>query len=202
MDYIMQYEKAPRIEFDKVHFAYGDVPVLRDLSFVFEPGSFVGVIGPNGAGKTTLLRLLTGLQQPSQGTVRIDGTAVADMTARARARMLAVVPQNETIAFPYNVGSMVLLGRFPHTGFLGFERPEDLRAAQEAMRLVGIDHLAHRAVTDLSGGEQHRVSSPAQSRSRLPCCCSMSPAHISTFTTRYHCSNFSPACMAGKDAAY
>lgn len=153
----MQFDTPPPIEFDQVHFAYGDIPVLRDLSFVFEPGSFLGVIGPNGAGKTTMLRLLTGLQHPSRGTVRIAGTSVTGIAPRTLARTLAVVPQNESIAFPYSVASMILLGRFPHTGFLGFERPEDLRVAQEAMRLVGIDHLADRAVADLSGGEQHRV---------------------------------------------
>jgi iron complex transport system ATP-binding protein len=147
----------PNILFDNVRFSYGDAPLLRDLCFAIEPGEFVGVIGPNGAGKTTLLRLLTGMRMPESGTVRIGGHAVDALHPTARARLMAVVPQNETVVFPYSVEAMVLLGRFPHTAFLGYEREEDFRAAHEAMRQVGIDHLSARSVTELSGGEQHRV---------------------------------------------
>lgn len=147
----------PRIDFDHVQFAYGDHTVLRDLHFTFQPGEFIGVIGPNGAGKTTLLRLLTGMRSASSGQVRIGTEDVLMLPARARARTLAVVPQNESVVFPYTVEAMVLLGRFPHTAFLGYESEEDHRIAREVMRLVGIDHLEGRSVTDLSGGEQHSV---------------------------------------------
>ncbi|MFA6235458.1 MAG: ABC transporter ATP-binding protein, partial [Bacteroidota bacterium] len=140
-----------------MHFAYGEQTVLRDLQFAVGAGEFVGVIGPNGAGKTTLLRLLTGMRTASRGEVRIGERDVRTIPSRERALMMAVVPQNEAVAFPYTVEAMVLLGRFPHTAFLGYERAEDIRIAHDVMKLVGVDHLAGRSVTDLSGGEQHSV---------------------------------------------
>lgn len=152
-----QEDAPPRIAFDGVHFAYGDNAVLRDLRFSIEPGEFVGVIGPNGAGKTTLLRLLTGMHAAERGTVRVGERDVRAIPAPERARLLSVVPQSESMAFPYTVEAMVLLGRFPYTAFLGFEREEDVRIARDAMAQVGVEHLAARSVTDLSGGEQHRV---------------------------------------------
>lgn len=153
----MTTSSPPKIEYGDVRFSYGNEPVLRELSLVMEPGEFIGVIGPNGSGKTTLLRLLTGMLSPAGGTVRIGGRDVAAIPPEERARLMAVVPQSETVVFPYSVEAMVLLGRFPHTAFLGYEREADFLAARRAMALVGIDHLASRSVTELSGGEQHRV---------------------------------------------
>ncbi len=147
----------PRIAFDGVYFAYGENAVLRDLSFSIEPGEFIGVIGPNGAGKTTLLRLLTGLQRTARGAVRVGERDVRAIAAPERARLMAVVPQSEAMAFPYTVEAMVLLGRSPYTNFLGYEGEEDFRIARESMAQVGVQQLAARTVTDLSGGEQHRV---------------------------------------------
>jgi len=151
------HSNPPGIRFDHVRFAYGETAVLRDLSFDVEPGEFVGVIGPNGAGKTTLLRLLTGMRPADAGQVVVGDRDVLAIPAPDRARIMAVVPQNESVIFPYSVEAMVLLGRFPHTAFLGYENEEDLRIARRAMELVGVSHLASRSVSDLSGGEQHRV---------------------------------------------
>ncbi|MDX9759363.1 MAG: ABC transporter ATP-binding protein [Bacteroidota bacterium] len=147
----------PTIAFEEVRFAYGTTSVLHALSFHVAPGEFIGVIGPNGAGKTTVLRLMTGLLRPTSGAVRIDGRRVQDIPAPERARLLAVVPQNERVAFPHTVEAMVLLGRFPHTSGLGYENETDRMAAARAMERVGIARLASRGMDELSGGEQHRV---------------------------------------------
>jgi iron complex transport system ATP-binding protein len=147
----------PRITFEHVRFGYGEHPVLHDLDFAVEAGEFVGVIGPNGAGKTTLLRLLTGMRSTDSGEVLIGGRKVLAIPSRERACMMAVVPQNESVVFPYTVEAMVLLGRFPHMALLGYEHEEDIHIAQDAMKLVGVDHLSGRSVIDLSGGEQHGV---------------------------------------------
>jgi iron complex transport system ATP-binding protein len=122
-----------------------------------EPGEFLGIVGPNGAGKTTLLRLLSGQRAPDTGAATMNGESLHSMPAMRRARMIAVVPQSEAVMFPWPVYSFVMLGRHPHTRSLGFERPDDHRAVEEAMRMVGIADLAARKATDLSGGELHRV---------------------------------------------
>ena len=153
----MTMTTPPRLVFDDVSFSYGTQQVLRGLGFAVEPGEFVGVVGPNGAGKTTMLKLLTGMRHPDDGRVQIGDRDVSALDPPVRARLMAVVPQNESVVFPYSVEAMVLLGRFPYVSFLGFEGDADVRAAREAMRLVGVEHLAARSVSELSGGEQHRV---------------------------------------------
>lgn len=146
------------LQLDGVAFSYEDgSDVLKDVSCRIAPGEFVGIIGPNGAGKTTLLRIISGMLEPRQGQATMDGESVARMDARLRARQIALVPQNESVVFPWSVSAMVMLGRHPHRSGLGFEKPADIAAAEDAMHRMRITHLASRSVLDLSGGELHRV---------------------------------------------
>ncbi|MEJ2603269.1 MAG: energy-dependent translational throttle protein EttA [Gammaproteobacteria bacterium] len=62
------------LELDGVAKGYGEKLLMEDLSFSLPPGGIVGVIGPNGAGKTTLLRMITGTEQPDNGTLRLGDT--------------------------------------------------------------------------------------------------------------------------------
>src|SRR5690606_6659407 len=62
------------IEFDGVSKAFGDRLLIDNLSFKVPPGAIVGIIGPNGAGKSTLFRMISGIEQPDSGTVRIGQT--------------------------------------------------------------------------------------------------------------------------------
>jgi iron complex transport system ATP-binding protein len=147
----------PRLTLEGCSFAYDEKSVLRDVDAVVQPGEFLGIVGPNGAGKTTLLRLLSGQRAPVSGRATSGDEALHAMPALKRARTIAVVPQSEAVMFPWPVYSFVMLGRHPHTRSLGFEGPGDHHAVEEAMEMVGITELASRKVTDLSGGELHRV---------------------------------------------
>jgi len=79
------------------------------------------------------------------------------LTARARAQRIAYVPQQHTIAFALSVRDLILLGRIPHQHGLGFESTADVAAVATAMTQMQCEHLATRAFTTLSGGEQQRV---------------------------------------------
>ncbi len=147
----------PRLLLDGCSFAYDRTPLLQGLDCAVEAGEFLGIVGPNGAGKTTLLRLLSGQRVPQEGSATADGRPIHALAPMQRARMIAVVPQSEAVMFPWTVFSLVMLGRHPHTRSFGFERAEDHDAVLRAMRLVGIEHLSARNVTELSGGELHRV---------------------------------------------
>jgi iron complex transport system ATP-binding protein len=147
----------PRLALADLSFSYDETPVLHDVTCTVEPGEFLGIVGPNGAGKTTVLRLLSGVASPAVGSATADGQAIDRLDARQRARMIAVVPQSESVTFPWPVYSMIMLGRHPHTRSFGFEQEEDHRAVTAAMQQVGIEHLSRRSVTDLSSGELHRV---------------------------------------------
>ena len=118
------------------------------------PGEIVGLLGRNGAGKSTLLRIACGLLVPDAGAVQLDGKPLEALDRRERARAVALVPQETHFPFPFSVAEVVLMGRAPHLGWLGFEGRRDLAAAQSAMEQLGIGDLAARSVLSLSGGER------------------------------------------------
>ncbi|HSJ97863.1 MAG TPA: ABC transporter ATP-binding protein [Myxococcota bacterium] len=145
---------APRLRIAGVALRLGARCVLAGVDLDVAPGEVVGLLGRNGAGKTTLLRVAAGLATPDAGTVALDGRPLAALGRRERARAVALVPQETHFPFPYSVAEVVLMGRAPHLGWLGFERRHDLDTARAAMTQLGIDALAERSVLALSGGER------------------------------------------------
>jgi iron complex transport system ATP-binding protein len=131
--------------------------VLRGVGFALHAGEVVTLAGPNGAGKTTLFRVASRVLRPSAGSVRLLGRPLEAFSRRELACALAVVPQAATITFPFRVAEVVLMGRSPHLGALGFETRDDLARAAAAMARVGIEALADRSVLELSGGELQLV---------------------------------------------
>ena len=130
---------------------------MVDVTLSIGRGSFVALLGPNGSGKSTLLRVMLGELAPSSGSAGYGGRDVSSWARRDIAREVAFVPQDEPLAFPLSVRSLVEMGRYPHVGVLGRPGAEDAHAIEEAMRRAGVDDLAHRAVNQLSGGERQRA---------------------------------------------
>lgn len=137
--------------------AYGDRPVLKEVSFTVRRGEVVGLIGPNGAGKTTLLRAISGVLRLARGSVRVDGQDLSRLSANQRARLLAVVPQARNLPADFTVWQTVLLGRTPYLGWLGQASGVDRERARWALERTHSLELAGRPVGELSGGEQQRV---------------------------------------------
>jgi iron complex transport system ATP-binding protein len=123
---------------------------LKAVSAVLEPGSVTAICGPNGAGKSTLLQCLAGLLAPDAGEVTLDGTPLATVPPRERARSIGYLPQLGEIAWDLSVAALAGLGRLPHG-----DRGEAQIAAVLAM--LDLAHLAARPVSTLSGGERARA---------------------------------------------
>lgn len=135
----------------------GGRAVLTGIGTTLRAGTLTGVIGPNGAGKSTLVRAMLGLVPTLQGTVTIAGRALATLSARDLARLVAYLPQGQTLHWPLNVERLVALGRLPHLGPMSRIGAQDRAAVYEAMVRADVTHLAGRTVTELSGGERARV---------------------------------------------
>jgi len=140
-----------------LHLSYGDRPVLNDLSFSVHKGEFFIIIGPNGSGKTTLVKVISGAARPRSGAVEILGRPLRSYSGRELALHVAVVPQAAPPDNPFTVADVVLMGRSPHLGLLGVERPKDLEIAERAMSFTEVEHLSERRLDQLSSGERQRV---------------------------------------------
>ncbi|MCC2095715.1 MAG: ABC transporter ATP-binding protein [Hyphomicrobiales bacterium] len=119
-------------------------------------GDFVALIGPNGAGKTTLLRCLAGAI-PYSGSVSCLGKDISRASASERAGLISYLPQNGLIHWPMKVRDIVELGRLPFVARSLHGSREAAGALPAIMQDCGIDHLADRIATELSGGERARV---------------------------------------------
>jgi iron complex transport system ATP-binding protein len=139
-----------------LHVRIGQRDILDGVSIDFAPAQVTAIIGPNGAGKSTLLNCLAGLRRPDRGSVVLQGADLARMPHRERARRMAFLPQTPEINWAVDVRTFVGLGRTPHMGAfgLGFE---DQAAVEEALAVTGIEALAERVITTLSGGERARA---------------------------------------------
>lgn len=145
------------LHIEKVSAAFEGRTVLRGVSLVVPAGEVVGLIGPNGAGKSTLLRVIGGAMAASGGIVRLGDVDLGRLPAIERARQVAVVPQRISLPDGFTVAEVVLMGRTPHLGRFGGERPRDYEAARRAMAVTATSELAERRVGELSGGERQRV---------------------------------------------
>jgi iron complex transport system ATP-binding protein len=130
---------------------------LKNITFSVATGNFFIIIGPNGSGKTTLLKVMAGILKSQADQLEILNRSVDHYTRKALARTIAFVPQMIPIDFPFTVTEIVLMGRSPYLGMLGLEQEKDIEIAKQALTFTGVEHLAHRKLDQLSGGEQQRV---------------------------------------------
>ncbi len=148
-----------RIEFANVSFAYEPAsPVLRDVSFLIEPGQTAALAGPTGAGKTTIISLIPRFYDVNSGVVKIDGQDVRGFTLKSLRQQISFVLQ-ETILFHGTVWSNIAYGK------PGASRSEILHAAELANAHEFIEKmpngyntiLGERGAT-LSGGQRQRIA--------------------------------------------
>jgi cobalamin transport system ATP-binding protein len=132
------------------------VQVLHAVDAAVPEGGWLALIGPNGAGKTTLLRAVAGLL-PYGGAIRLGQTDLGTLRARARARLIAYLPQIPVLPPDMTVEEYVLLGRTPHLGYLSAPNRGDRRKAAEASERLDVTRFAGRRLGSLSGGERQRV---------------------------------------------
>ena len=134
-----------------VTFSYEGIPVLTDVNFALEAGSYLCIVGENGSGKSTLVKGLLHLKNPSTGSITTgDGLHPSE---------IGYLPQQTVIQkdFPASVREIVLSGCLGRCGSRPFYNKEEKRVAQKAMEKMMIQDLADHCYRELSGGQQQRV---------------------------------------------
>ncbi|MGD8350421.1 MAG: ATP-binding cassette domain-containing protein, partial [Gammaproteobacteria bacterium] len=101
------------LQVQDIHVHYGPVAAVKGISLEVDEADFVALIGSNGAGKSTTLRTISGLEQPSAGSIRFDGEAIDRMSADRIVRLgVAHVPEGRRIFKDLTVAENLRLGAF------------------------------------------------------------------------------------------
>jgi len=144
--------------------SFGGLRVTANVNLMIEPGERRLIIGPNGAGKTTLFNLITGEIAPDSGSILLFDRNITRTPSHRRAHLgmartyqiITLFPQDTILR---NV-TLALLGlsRLRWNPFIDVDQQHDLVSqAREALVRVGLDHIAHRPLSETSYGERRRV---------------------------------------------
>ena len=141
-----------QIELDGLVKRYGPVQAVRAIDLSIADGEFVVLVGPSGCGKSTTLRMIAGLEDISDGEVRIDGKVVNDLDPKRR--NIAMVFQNYAIYPHLSVGQNIGFGLYTS----GLGKDEKQRRIAAAAETLGLRELLNRRPSELSGGQRQRVA--------------------------------------------
>jgi ABC-type Fe3+/spermidine/putrescine transport system ATPase subunit len=138
------------VEVRNVRCQLGEREILKGVDLAIAPGELVTLVGPSGCGKSTMLRVIAGLEEPSLGTVLIDGVDVT--TAPPEKRHVGLVFQSNALFGHLRVDKNIAFG------LRHLSKQERRDRVDEMLDLVKLGDLAHRFPHELSGGEQQRIA--------------------------------------------
>ena len=153
----MTATNSPSLEVKNAILEFGDgdsrVHALDDVSLSVAPGEFVAIVGPSGSGKSSLLAIAGALSSPDQGTVRVHGTDLAELSRSARTRF-----RLRNIGFVFQSGnslpSLTAADQLRLAGRLAGNRKVD---AEKLLDSVDMGHRSKHRPGELSGGERQRI---------------------------------------------
>ena len=141
----------PKLETESLTRVVDGERVVDAVSLRVRRSAVVAVIGPSGAGKSSFLRLLNRLDEPTSGTVYLDGTDYREIDPQALRRRIGLIPQDPALQ-PGTVAENVALGARIR------DEPVDRDRVAALLERTDLPDYADRDVADLSGGERQRVS--------------------------------------------
>jgi ABC-2 type transport system ATP-binding protein len=148
--------KNPAIHTKGLTRRFGALVAVEDVTLSVAPGQFFGFLGPNGAGKSTTIKMLTGLLEPSAGTIDILGQRFGAESLELK-RQIGVVPEG-----------MALLGRLTAREYLcfvgrmyGLDAPTTNRRTEELLEFMQLANEHRKLVTDFSHGMQKKLAMAA-----------------------------------------
>ena len=147
-----------KIEFKNIRFSYGNRKILKDLSFVVNPGHKVAIVGPTGAGKSTISKLIFRFYDPSSGNIFIDDQCLRDVTQSSLRLNIGVVPQ-DTVMFNDTIKYNISYSK-PGSSMTEIENVAKLSSIDKfiADLELGYETVVGERGLKLSGGEKQRVA--------------------------------------------
>lgn len=144
------------LKVENLSVSYGDLTILRDVSFDLESGEWLMIVGPNGAGKSTLINAVTG-GVPSTGRVYFEGRDTRSMRPHELARNIGVLAQSHYVGYSFSVEEVVRLGRYAYAPTIFSHHSGEEQAVREALEQTGMYEQRRQSVLTLSGGELQRT---------------------------------------------
>jgi subfamily B ATP-binding cassette protein MsbA len=146
------------IQFENIHFAYAEKPILRGINLTVKAGQLVALVGSTGSGKTTLANLLPRFYDPQGGTVRIGGTDIREVSVKELRNQIAIVTQ-ETVLFHDTIRGNIAVGRPTATDTEIEQAARHARAHEFILqRPEKYDAIVGEKGVLLSGGQKQRLS--------------------------------------------
>ena len=147
-----------KIEFKNIKFSFGNRVILKNLSFVVNPGHKVAIVGPTGAGKSTISKLLFRFYDPSSGIISIDNQNIKDVTQSSLRSNIGVVPQ-DTVLFNDTIKYNIAYSK-PGASIEEINNAAKLSSIDRfiANLEIGYDTIVGERGLKLSGGEKQRVA--------------------------------------------
>ncbi|WP_307340291.1 metal ABC transporter ATP-binding protein [Caldalkalibacillus uzonensis] len=146
------------IELKHINFQYdAKTKVLEDVNLTMTRGDFLGLVGPNGSGKSTLIKIILGLLHSPTGEVKLFGQPISTFKDWSKVGYVSQKANSFNTGFPATVYEVVATGLFGKMGLFRWIGKQEKEQIMHAIKLVGLEDLAHRNIGKLSGGQQQRT---------------------------------------------
>ncbi len=143
------------LKFQTISAFYGKQKILNDIQFFVPEHQITALIGKNGSGKSTLISCLNG-QVKYKGDILLDDTSFDKIPLKKRAQKIAILPQFLS-NIPITVEELVKMGRNPYVALNKQLTSTDFDLVEKAISIIKIEHLRHKKLNELSGGERQKA---------------------------------------------
>ena len=142
----------------KNYFLSKKIEVLKNVNFIFKPGKIYSLIGPSGSGKSTLLNLISLIDKPSSGLIKLDNIIIDnnnnDQRDLIRSKKIGIIYQDKNLLSDFNTLENVYLARLS----LSNDKKKAVLDAKKIIKKVGLENRQSHFPSELSGGESQRVA--------------------------------------------
>ena len=142
----------------KSYFTSKKIEVLKNINFIFEPGKIYSLIGPSGSGKSTLLNLISLIDKPSNGFIKLNNIKIddndIDQRDAIRSRKIGIIYQDKNLLSDFTTLENVYMARLS----LDDNKKKAVLDAKSIIKKVGLDKRLSHLPSELSGGESQRIA--------------------------------------------